>query len=185
MIPAAEIQRMAGAAGVESSRVDLYRGSLPIGGSPRSIQVHLSLNEVILMPPETRHLTHPYSDSMEMKAAGIRCYSLVEVLAEKLRAVCGQRRYAIARDVYDIHELVRRGTALREALTILPAKFKVKGLSLPASLVQSLEDRRADFEQDWARNLTPLLLPRDRIPIEDAWTTVREAVSAVQVLPSG
>jgi predicted nucleotidyltransferase component of viral defense system len=157
-----------------------YRGSLPMGGSPRSVQVHLSGGEVIVMPPVWRSLSHPYSDSIEMEASMLRCYSLAEALAEKLRAICGQRRYAIARDLYDTHELIRRGTGLGEALAILPAKFRAKTLTPPQNLLQIFEARRADFQRDWERNLTPLLPAADRIPFEEAWATVKRAVLAVE-----
>lgn len=160
-----------------------YRGSLPMGGSPRSIQVHLSGREVIVMPPVPRSLNHPYSDSIEMETVTLRCYTLSEVLAEKLRALCGQRRHAIARDLYDIHELIRRGTPLRETLAILPGKFKAKGLAIPGNLLQILEERKPDFERDWERNLIPLLPAADRIPFEEPWVTVKMAVSAVQEMP--
>lgn len=164
-----------------------YRGSLPIGGSPRSVQVHLSVKEVIVMPPETRPLAHPYSDATEMGTIRVRCYALAEVLAEKLRAVCGQRRHAIARDVYDISELIRRGTAVPETIRILPVKFKVKGLSLsgPGNLLRILEERRPDFQRDWDRNLIPLLPAGDRIPFEEAWATVKDAVSTVRAVSCG
>ena len=162
-----------------------YRGSLPMGGSPRSIQVHLSGSEVIVMPPVPRSLNHPYSDSIEMETVTLRCYPLAEILAEKLRAVCGQRRHAIARDLYDIHELIRRGTDLDEALAILPAKFRAKTLTPPDNLLQTFEARRADFERDWERNLTPLLPAADRIPFEEAWATVKRAISAVEAMPFG
>jgi predicted nucleotidyltransferase component of viral defense system len=160
-----------------------YRGSLPMGGSPRSVQVHLSGGEVIVTPPVSRSLNHPYSDSIEMEAVMLRCYSLAEVLAEKLRAICGQRRHAIARDLYDIHELIRRGTDLGEALAILPAKFRAKAFIRPDKLLQIFEGRRADFQRDWERNLTPLLPAADRIPFEEAWVTVKGAVLVVEGMP--
>ena len=160
-----------------------YRGSLPMGGFPRSIQVHLSGGEVVAMPPVSRSLNHPYSDSIEMEAVMLRCYSLAEVLAEKLRAICGQRRHAIARDLYDIHELIRRGTDLREALAILPAKFRAKTLIRPDRLLQMFEGRRADFQRDWERNLTSLLPAADRISFEEAWATAKGAISAVEAMP--
>jgi predicted nucleotidyltransferase component of viral defense system len=160
-----------------------YRGSLPMGGSPRSIQVHLSGSEAIVMPPVARLLSHPYSDSIEMEAVTLRCYPLAEVLAEKLRAICGQRRHAIARDLYDIHELIRRGADLGEALTILPAKFRAKNLKPSRALIQDLEERKPDFQRDWDRNLIPLLPAADRIPFEEAWPTVRRAIEAVEAMP--
>ena len=154
-----------------------------MGGSPRSIQVHVSGSEVMVMPPVARSLNHPYSDSIEMKAPTLRCYPLAEVLAEKLRAVCGQRRHAIARDLYDIHELIRRGTDLGEALAILPTKFRAKTLTLPDNLLQILEGRRPDFQRDWERNLTPLLPAADRNPFEEAWAIVKRAILAVEAMP--
>lgn len=159
-----------------------YRGSLPVGGSPRSIQVHLSGSEAMVMPPMARLLTHAYLDSIEMEGVTLRCYLLAEVLAEKLRAVCGQRRHAIARDLYDIHELMRRGTELGEALAILPTKFRAKTLTPPNNLLQILEGRRADFQRDWERHLTPLLPAADRIPSEEAWATAKGAVLAVEAM---
>ena len=137
----------------------------------------------MVMPPVLRSLNHPYSDSIEMKAPTLRCYPLAEVLAEKLRAVCGQRRHAIARDVYDVHELIRRGTDLGEALAILPAKFRAKTLTPPENLLKIFEARRADFQRDWEGNLTPLLPAADRIPFEEAWATVKGAVLAVEAMP--
>lgn len=160
-----------------------YRGSLPMGGSPRSIQVHLSGNESILLPVVERSLTHPYSDSTEMETPMLRCYALSEVLAEKMRAICGQRRHAIARDLYDIHELIRRGADLREALTILPAKFRAKNLKPSRAPIQDFEERKPDFQRDWDRNLIPLLPAADRIPFEEAWATVRQTIEAVEAVP--
>jgi predicted nucleotidyltransferase component of viral defense system len=143
----------------------------------------LATDRVIVVPPVPRSLSHPYSDSTDTEAVTLRCYPLPEVLAEKLRAVCGQRRHAIARDLYDIHELIRRGTDLGEALAILPAKFRAKALIRPDKLLEVFEGRRADFQRDWERNLTPLLPAADRIPFEEAWATVKSAVLAVEGMP--
>lgn len=162
-----------------------YRGSLPMGGSPRSIQIHLSTQEVLTTLPEAKALRHPYSDSGELGAVKLECYSLVEVLAEKLRAICGQRRFPIARDLYDVHEIIRRGTDARRAVAILPAKLRLKHLELPKDLVGRLEERRAEFEADWERNLIPLLTQPNQVPFGDAWTTVREAVALVAKGPRG
>lgn len=156
-----------------------YRGSLPMGGSPRSIQIHLSTQEVLVTPLDPRALHHPYSDSGELGAVKLKCYSLVEALAEKLRAICGQRRFAIARDLYDVHEIIRRGTDPHRAVAILPAKLRIKNLDLPKDLSGRIEERRAEFETDWERNLIPLLAPVNRIPLEGAWTTVKEVVALV------
>ena len=107
----------------------------------------------------------------------------MEVLAEKLRAICSQRRFAIARDLYDVHEIICRGTDPHRAVAILPAKLRIKNLDLPKDLRGRIEERRAEFETNWERNLIPLLAPVNRVPFEDAWTTVKKAVALVAKSP--
>jgi predicted nucleotidyltransferase component of viral defense system len=162
-----------------------YRGSLPMGGNPRSIQVHLSQDEQLAEPPELRPVDHPYTDAGEIGKNEVRCYSLTEVLAEKLRAMCGQRRFAIARDLYDVHELIRKGTSLHSAIRIFPAKCRVKGLVLPSDLLDTFDDRMEDFRLEWGRNLMALLPATDHIPFEDAWATCRAAIEAVAEREAG
>ena len=153
-----------------------YRGSSPMGGNPRSIQVHVSAAETVETPAQTRGINHPYSDAAELGAVTLRCYSLVEILAEKLRAICGQRRYALARDLFDLHELMRRGASLQEATRILPTKCSIKNVTLGKEMLQDFEARVADFRLDWDRNLLPLLPQRDKVPFDEAWATARNAV---------
>ncbi|MGH7551112.1 MAG: nucleotidyl transferase AbiEii/AbiGii toxin family protein [Gemmatimonadota bacterium] len=43
-----------------------------------------------------------------------RCYSLEEMMAEKVRTLIGQRRYAISRDLYDIDAVLPSGVLRRE-----------------------------------------------------------------------
>ena len=52
-----------------------YRGSLPMVGSHRSIKVHLSSQEVLVTSLDPRPLHHPYSDSGELGAVKLKCYS--------------------------------------------------------------------------------------------------------------
>ncbi|HEX7512951.1 MAG TPA: nucleotidyl transferase AbiEii/AbiGii toxin family protein [Candidatus Methylomirabilis sp.] len=159
-----------------------YRGSLPMADNPRSIQFHLSANEIVILPKEERVLTHPYSDAEELGALRLSCYSLAEMLAEKLRAVCGQRRHAIARDLYDIHEALRRGVSLNDALAILPTKCRFKDIALGGESLKKFETRIDGFRRDWQFNVIPLLAEPDRIPFEDAWKTARMAVAAAAAL---
>ena len=71
------------------------------------------------------------------------------MLSEKLRALSGQRRYAIARDLYDVYQLVERGSLdLADVISILPRKFSVKGLNVEEIEMDYVENRREEFERD-------------------------------------
>jgi hypothetical protein len=64
-------------------------------------------------------------------------------------------------------------------VAVLPAKLRIKNLELPTDVSGRFEERRAEYETDWERNLIPLLAPASRIPFEDAWGTVKRAVALV------
>ena len=110
-------------------------------------------------------------------ATKIPCYRLEEVLAEKLRAVGGQRRFAISRDLYDIHQLIRAGVSLPAVAQLLPAKYEAKGLDMAAFRAVNLEARRKDFEQDWNLRLN-YLIPTLDVDFSAAWTSTLEALEA-------
>lgn len=66
-----------------------------------SIKIEIIRYERMIFPAESRHVHHPYTDELSQKPLLIPCYSLHEVLAEKLRALI-QRSYTAPRDFYDI-----------------------------------------------------------------------------------
>lgn len=94
---------------------------------------------------------------------------LDEVIAEKLRAVLGQRRFAIARDLYDIHQLLATGVNASHVRAALPAKLKAKALERADLSVDRMVSRKGEFLADWTRNLSPLV-QADALPaFEDVW----------------
>ena len=67
-----------------------------------SIKIEIILYEQMIFPAEIRTVYHEYSDQLSENAIkGVPCYSIHEVLAEKLRALI-QRSYTAPRDYYDI-----------------------------------------------------------------------------------
>ena len=68
-----------------------------------TIKLEISTEENLLLPPEFKGIHHPYSDTLISEEA-IGCYSLDEVLAEKLRSLV-QRSYTAPRDYFDIYNL--------------------------------------------------------------------------------
>lgn len=66
-----------------------------------SIKIEIILFEQMVFPLEEREVYHLYTDGLSKNPLVVPCYSLNEVLAEKLRALI-QRSYTAPRDFYDI-----------------------------------------------------------------------------------
>jgi predicted nucleotidyltransferase component of viral defense system len=95
-----------------------------------SIKIEIILYEQMVFPPEIRPIHHGYSDNLsELTTAGIPCYSIHEVLAEKLRALI-QRSYTAPRDFYDIWYLSQNVSELKwsEIVKAFHKKMKFKNI---------------------------------------------------------
>jgi len=99
-------------------------------------------------------------------------------MAEKLRAVGGQRRFAVSRDVYDIGNLQKAGVDLSKIKAILPQKFQARGLSLSQVSIDALENRKSEFQQDWNRRLS-YLVQEEQGNFESDWASVTEILHQV------
>jgi predicted nucleotidyltransferase component of viral defense system len=167
--------------GKESYQARLYyRGPLRWRGDPRAIRLDISHDEYLGLPAEARDIIHPYSDLELVTGVKIPCYGLAEMFSEKLRALIGQRRFAIARDLYDVFQLVKRGSLdLADVISILPRKFSVKGLDVEDIQVDYVENRRDEFERDWDRNLRYLLPITDEVSFEEAWAMLLELIKQI------
>lgn len=163
-----------------------YRGPLRRTGAPRGIRLHVSLGEALAMPAEVHRILHPYGDEAIVSATQVYCYSLPEILAEKLRALCGQRRFALSRDLYDIEQLiVRAQVGLQSVAAFLEAKFAARGMSVEQVDLNRFANRREEFALDWDRNLKNLLPASDATRFGEAWETGLEVVSWVSSLAKG
>lgn len=157
-----------------------YRGPHRQLGDPSSIKVDLTYNERILLPPLERPLDHPYSDKEDQGQVSILCYTLEEVLVEKVRGVSGQRLYPISRDPFDIDQLIKRGVDLARASEILIEKCGLKGVKIEAVSTQALSDRKNVFKVDWENNLSYLLPAHLRIPFEESWQGMLNGVESLR-----
>jgi predicted nucleotidyltransferase component of viral defense system len=169
-IQEARVRKMNDDYGRESIEIKVpYRGALRMPGA-QNIQFHLSADEELAFDTLELPLIHPYDDAPSLECT-VRAYALEEILAEKLRSVSGQRRHAIARDLYDIANVVRRGTNTADALSALPAKAARKGLDLKG-VAARFRDWEAEFEANWRRSLAYLIV--DDLTFEDAFSTTAE-----------
>ncbi|MBL7134880.1 MAG: nucleotidyl transferase AbiEii/AbiGii toxin family protein [Phycisphaerae bacterium] len=167
--------------GKESYQARLYyRGPLRRGGDPRAVRLDVTTDEVLVFPAVRRPILHPYSDSGAISAVDVPCYDLLEMLAEKTRALAGQRRYAISRDLYDIAQLTsRQRVDLGRAARALPRKLAAKGLAVSVVDVDRVQRRQGDFRADWERNLVHLLPPEVAMQFDDAWDRTADFLAGV------
>jgi len=157
--------------GSESYQVRLYfQGPLRWGGAPQAIRLDVTRDERLLLPAVPRHLIHPYSDAVELESVELPCYALGEILAEKLRAVGAQRRFAVSRDLYEVAEIV----------PLLPDKFAARGVAMDRLDVDHVLNRRAEFQADWERRLHYLVPVRQGMAFESAWQSTLEAIRLAQ-----
>ena len=157
-----------------------YRGPLRWGGDPRAIRLDVTREERLVLPPVLCRLIHSYSDAPVLTQAEVTCYALAEVLAEKVRAIGGQRRFAISRDIYDIYRLVQAGVAIADVVPLLPTKFAAKGLNVEAVNLEQIVARRTAFEEDWKRRLHHLVQDVGAVAFDVAWRTTVDVLRQVE-----
>jgi predicted nucleotidyltransferase component of viral defense system len=175
LVREARVEIMNDEYGRESVEIKLpYRGALRMG-SAQNVRFHLSADEEMAFDPVARPLLHSYEDAPGL-ACDISAYALEEILVEKLRAVAGQRRHAVARDVYDIANLLHRGVDASRALSALPGKAAYKAVDL-SDAADRLLARRAEFEASWNRTLAYLVV--DELGFDEAFSATARLLEQV------
>ena len=140
-----------------------YQGPLMPSGSLPRIKLDLSREEKLILDPVALPLLHSYSDQDEC-VTDVMCYSLYEILAEKLRALVQRTR---PRDLYDcIHLMdlfVKRDLNKAHLQGVLKKKFAAKSLTYPNDLQHIPENAFLTAKADWeimlkhqVRNLPPI-----------------------------
>jgi len=162
-----------------------YRGPLRRTGAPQTVQLHITtLTSEYLFPNKgEKRILHPYSDQAVLEDVNVPCYTLQEILSEKLRAICGQRRFAISRDVYDIHKVLKfEPIELGEIQGPLKQKFAARNIKIKDIRMGDFASRKVEFERDWHRDLIHLLPIAETTTFDEAWHTTLTAVSWVESL---
>lgn len=92
------------------------------------IKLEVSTDEIIILPIAKRDIIHPYSDLLTASKTS-KCYNLLEVVSEKLRAL-KQRSYTAPRDFYDLYYLTQDFTEQNweEVIPVFLEKMKYKKL---------------------------------------------------------
>ena len=123
------------------------------------VKIELILYELVLFPASKRDVIHPYSDKLTENALQVPCYSIEEVLAEKMRSLI-QRSYAAPRDFYDIWNLSKYFPELeyKPIVDAFHKKLAFKGHSFSGieQLINSENDKhlKAAWKNSLAHQIT-------------------------------
>lgn len=139
------------------------------------IKIEIILFEEILFDPVERPLFHPYSDH-PLLTVKPQCYTLNEVLAEKLRALI-QRKYTAPRDYYDIWYLSQQVQDLNWSVitAAFHQKMAFKGLTFEGPRQLLNERHQKTLAVHWKQTLGHQL-PAHRLP---TLTAVMEHMDAL------
>ena len=127
-----------------------YTGPLGGMGANKDIKVDISKNELIYYSPEEKTIMNSYSD-LENEEYGILCYSLGEVIAEKMRSV--MQRTA-PRDIYDLWYLFEiEGLDIADYVFAFQDKAKHKGYD-PKDLMEVVKKKENIYGKQWREHLS-------------------------------
>lgn len=147
-----------------------YRGP---NGSPTmpKVKIDLTSDEVVVAPTTRRPIGHPYSDALPQ--TGVLCYSIVELLGEKLRALAERCR---PRDLYDVVHLHRHPDLIGSAAAVrdaLARKCEHAGIGVPTVESMAASPFRDEIQAEWD-NMLGHQLPRPLVPFTAFWGALGE-----------
>jgi len=129
-----------------------------------SIKIEIILHELMVFPAEYRKVYHPYSDKTSQVPLEVRCYSIQEVIAEKLRALI-QRSYTAPRDFYDIWYVANhvKDIEWESVRAAFHQKMKFKGLEF-TGIEQMINDENDYRLQAAWKNSLGHQIPESQLP---------------------
>jgi len=136
--------------------LEYSRGGGRLRGLP-TLRFHLTFDEPLLRLPVKREIRPPYAD---LPPFTIAAYSMVEIVAEKMRALLQQQeKWPRPRDLYDLwFVLCHRGEKFpkEELLDLFSRKCAVRGVAPDITGIYS-ETLREWNRQAWESQLRPML----------------------------
>jgi predicted nucleotidyltransferase component of viral defense system len=128
-----------------------YRGPRNPPNAPK-VKLDLTRDEVLAAPPVLRPISHPYSDAREPPFQ-VPCYSIEELMAEKLRALAERCR---PRDLYDVVNLHRHPDLAGRAplvTELLDRKCAHAGIERPSVDTIRSSQFVDEIEREWGNML--------------------------------
>lgn len=141
---------------------------------PDTIKVDLTRGEIMQFDERIAPIFRDYSDLEE--EIKIKCYSLEEILIEKMAALMGR---TIPRDLYDFDYIVNiEGLSLEDVFIEFMSKAENKGHD-PKEFSEKVTAKKKTFNQDWQNSLQNQMR-KDALPEFDG--TWRDAGKAFREL---
>jgi predicted nucleotidyltransferase component of viral defense system len=128
-----------------------YRGPRQPPNAPK-IKLDLTRDEVLAAPPVPRPIAHPYSDAPDPPIE-VACYSIEELMAEKMRALAERCR---PRDLYDVVSLHRHPDLAdrpEAVATLLSMKCDHAGISVPTLDTIQASPFAQEVKTEWGNML--------------------------------
>jgi len=151
-----------------------YVGPLGGLGANKTVKVDISRNEQLVFPPVQQQVIINYSD---LEPHTLLCYSLEEVLVEKLRSVMQRMQ---ARDFYDIWYLTEEhGLEVEFHYAEFCKKCTLKELN-PNDLPKKIAERLPQYKARWKSSMSDQI--RD---LPDFDKVAREVQKHLKKLPIG
>ena len=126
----------------------------PVERWQTKIKIEIILYELMIFDEAQQAITHQYSDAIALNPNKIPCYSINEVMAEKLRALI-QRSYTAPRDFYDIWYLQKYYPDLNfdEIVNAFHKKMAFKNLEFTGIDQLMDEDDDKKLRASWKNSL--------------------------------
>jgi len=133
------------------------------------VKIDITSDEIHAHPAVIRPIGHQYSDTLSVSEAV--SYSLIELFAEKLRALAERCR---PRDLYDVVHMHRHPDLIgraRDTASVLAQKCRHVGIEVPT--LESIQSSpfRAELEGEW-ENMLGHQLPSPLPPFLGFWDTL-------------
>lgn len=130
------------------------------------VKIEIILFEVVTFPVSNLDITHPYSDKLSDNARQVPCYSVEEMLSEKMRSLV-QRSYAAPRDLYDLWYLSRNFTRIdmKKVAESFIEKMAFKGYSFTGIEQLLNPENEKSLQASWNNSLSHQI--PDGIPLYD------------------
>lgn len=123
----------------------------PLGGGGDHVKIDISKDEKLEFDVERLTMLNQYSDLNDEEDVIIQCYSLDEIVIEKMAALMGR---TIPRDLYDFEYLTNiEGIELQDVYYEFQRKAEHKGHN-PAEFVKKIKEKETTLAIAWEKNLS-------------------------------
>lgn len=149
---------------------------LPSNRWHTKIKLEVSTDELMLLPVSSLKIIHPYSDELT-GAEHSPCYSVNEIVVEKLRAL-KQRSYTAPRDFYDLYHLTQDFLKedWRKVIPIFLKKMKYKNLEYksPNDLID--DTKLINVKRAWKTSIAHQIREGDQLDADIIVETIAERI---------